>query len=121
MDKPCDYLVIGANGLVGSAVTKALGSAGAGHWVGTAFRRSSGFLLMLDVTNKENLHSVLRAVKPKTVVFAANLAGGVKGIDDNVQLGHVGRVDPQQVLQRLAPAALVQVFRTGAICVCYAE
>lgn len=30
-----------------------------------------------------------------------------KGIDDNVQLGHVGRVDPQQVLQRLAPAALL--------------
>ena len=30
-----------------------------------------------------------------------------KGMDDNVRLGHVGRIDPQQLLQRLAPAALL--------------
>ncbi len=31
-----------------------------------------------------------------------------KGIDDNVRLGHVGRIDAQQLLQRLAPAALLR-------------
>ena len=30
-----------------------------------------------------------------------------KGMDDNVRLGHVGMVEPQQVLERLAPAALL--------------
>ena len=30
-----------------------------------------------------------------------------KGMDDNVRLGHVGMVEPQQVLKRLAPAALL--------------
>ena len=30
-----------------------------------------------------------------------------KGMDDNVRLGHGGGVDPQPVLQRLAPAGLL--------------
>ena len=30
-----------------------------------------------------------------------------KGMDDNVRLGHVGMVEPQQVLERLAPAVLL--------------
>jgi dTDP-4-dehydrorhamnose reductase len=76
MGKPCDYLVIGANGLVGSAVAKELDSQFS--WVGTAFRRSTGSLRVLDITDKDNVKAVLTAVRPKTVVLAANLAGGAE-------------------------------------------
>ena len=69
MRKPFEHWIIGANGLAGSAMAKGLGSAGV-TWVETGFRRSLGRMQVVDVTNNENLQNLLKAINPKTIVFA---------------------------------------------------
>ena len=88
MDNHCDYLLIGANGLIGSAVAKELDSARSSqstrsstspcHWVGTSFKRGSGRFQVLDITDRDNVKNILHTLKPKSVVLAANLAGGAE-------------------------------------------
>ena len=79
MDNQCDYLVIGANGLIGAAVAKELDAApGAHNWVGTSFKRRSSRFRSLNILDKENIKKVFQEVKPKTVLFCSNLAGGVE-------------------------------------------
>jgi len=70
-----DFLVIGATGLIGKAVIKALGKEF--KWVGTTHPRSDRNLLHLDITDQKEVEEVFGKAHPKYVIFCANLKGGM--------------------------------------------
>ena len=70
------YLVIGATGLVGRQFGRLLTDKKM-SWSGTYGTRPESGLLKLDITNPTEVETAFSAVSPKTVVHAANLAGGV--------------------------------------------
>lgn len=69
------YLVLGANGLVGRAISKQL--EGRYEWSGTYFKREEPGLIKLDITSIGNLKETFDETKPSCVINCANLAGGV--------------------------------------------
>jgi len=69
-------LVIGANGLVGTCLTRILGEAGL-TWKGTFRSRPKNGLIKLDITDPRAANELLLKVAPDVIFHCANLAGGV--------------------------------------------
>jgi len=70
-------LVIGASGMVGGALMRALEQSGAEAVGSYRSRPMNGGSLKLDVTDGDAVESCLRDVKPDVVFLAVNPAGGV--------------------------------------------
>lgn len=70
------FLVIGANGLIGSAVTSEL--QGQYPWEGTCFKNAVKGCHVLDITDKAQVRAVIAKIKPRYLIHCANLAGGAK-------------------------------------------
>ena len=70
-------LVIGASGMVGGALMRALEQSGAEAVGSYRSRPIDGGSLKLDVTDRDAVESCLRDVKPDVVFLAVNPAGGV--------------------------------------------
>ncbi len=69
-------LIIGANGLVGTALCAALSQANE-EFVGTFFSRPTPGLRCLDSTNPEEVTCLLEDIRPNVIYFAPNFSGGV--------------------------------------------
>ncbi len=75
-------LIIGANGLVGHRLGRALGNKGIG-WSGTYNKRPEADLFKLDVTNPKEIEAMFSRYLPDVVFHCANLAGGVDFCEKN--------------------------------------
>ncbi len=75
------YLVLGANGLIGKAITRRL--ADRKEWVGTCFRREVPGLICLDITSPESLKSIFSRTEPDCVINCTGLSGGVNFCEKN--------------------------------------
>ncbi|MFH1772663.1 MAG: SDR family oxidoreductase [Candidatus Omnitrophota bacterium] len=85
MDKKLKkYLIIGATGLIGRAVSDALG--GDSVWQGTTYPKPSNGLLKLDITNQREVRKVFLKTHPTHVIHCANLAGGVDFCQKNPEM-----------------------------------
>ncbi len=115
MNNHCDYLLIGANGLIGSAVAEELDSQYS--WVGTSFKRSSGRLHFLDILDKENLKNVLQVLKPKYVVLAANLSGGTEFAQTHPDVAKTFYYDATKNLGELCLTQKVRLIFISTECV----
>src|SRR3989338_1850382 len=71
-----EALVIGANGLIGRYVTKALTKASI-SWKGTYCKRPDASFLKLNFLEEEEIKNILFSLTPKVVFLCSNLAGGV--------------------------------------------
>lgn len=78
------YLIIGANGLIGRSVSRQLN--GIYNWKGTYYKRKERGLLSLDITKKNEILRVFESTRPKYVIHCANLAGGVDFCQRNPDL-----------------------------------
>lgn len=77
-----ESVVIGANGLIGIQVGKAL-SRNKTEWVGTYNKRTEGGLLRLDIADSGDVKDFFSQYSPKCVFHCANLAGGVDFCERN--------------------------------------
>jgi dTDP-4-dehydrorhamnose reductase len=75
MDGKKKFLIFGANGLIGRAVSRQL--QGKYEWWGTYNKRAEPGLKRADITSADDLREIFREIKPDYVVNGANLAGGV--------------------------------------------
>lgn len=76
-------LVIGASGMTGGALMRALEQSGA-EAIGTYQRRpAEGATLKLDVQDRDAVAACLREVRPDVVFLAVNTAGGVEYCEAN--------------------------------------
>lgn len=68
-------LVLGANGLIGRAVTEEIP---VGYeWVGTTFSRVIKGMRSLNITSLEQIREIFRIIEPAYVIHCAGLNGGV--------------------------------------------
>jgi len=75
------FLIIGANGLIGNAVSAEIRDK---HiCIGSAYPQGSANLLNLDITKPEEIGRVFDKVKPDIAVHCANLKGGVDFCEKN--------------------------------------
>lgn len=79
------YLVIGANGLIGSKLTRLLTQKNL-IWFGTYNKRSKKDLIRLDIGNSQELGKVFEQIDPDIVFHCANLGGGVDFCEYNRDL-----------------------------------
>jgi len=77
-------LIIGANGLIGQAVAREMGSMSS--WQGTYYRRPVRGYLYCDITDPDSLDDIFKQVKPACVIHCAQLAGGVDFYEKNPEL-----------------------------------
>lgn len=77
-----EYLIIGANGLVGRCLAKALSRNGF-KWNGTFYSRPEDGLTGLDVTEKGKVEELVAKAAPRVIFNCANLAGGVDFCESN--------------------------------------
>jgi dTDP-4-dehydrorhamnose reductase len=80
--KEAECLVIGANGLVGRCLGRALSRNGI-KWSGTFYSRQEDGLYRLDVTDKGKIEKFIAKVNPRVIFNCANLAGGVDTCESN--------------------------------------
>lgn len=80
-----DAIVIGANGLVGQALTKRLSEKGY-PWLGTSYKRTSEDSLKLNILNKEESDSFFSNVSTQAIFHCANLSGGVDFCEQNQEI-----------------------------------
>ncbi len=95
MNQTTKSLIIGANGLIGRRVAEQLAARGTG-WVGFYNKRPVKNLYPLDITDFPRVTTTLEQLKPKTIYFCSNLAGGVNFCEDNpekAKLFHVGAIE----------------------------
>lgn len=71
-----NYLILGANGLIGRKIGKFLDEKGE-HWVGSCNKRPGAGLHHVDVTSCDQLEEFMAGTTPRVVFHCANLAGGV--------------------------------------------
>ena len=76
-------LVIGASGMVGGALIRALEQSGAEAVGSYRSRPAEGAGVKLDVRDRDAVESCLRAERPDVVFLAVNPAGGVDRCEDN--------------------------------------
>ncbi|GEM_PF-1029920 len=84
MGESKNFLIIGANGLIGQALAREVD--GKYDWKGTYFRRLSAPYLKCNIMDFRDVVSTLDSVKPTHVVCCANLAGGVNFCEKNPDL-----------------------------------
>ena len=85
-------LVIGASGLVGGALIRALERAGL-EVVGTYHSRPLDSTLQLDVRDGRAVDAILRRVRPHVVFLASNVKGGVDYCEDHPEEARLALVD----------------------------
>lgn len=85
------YLILGAHGLVGDAVTKQLN--GKHEWAGTYFKREKSGLIKLDITSSNDLENLFSKIKPTHVINCTNLSGGVDFCESHPDLAKKFHVD----------------------------
>lgn len=74
MNKP-KFLIIGAGGLIGKAVTDELGPEYS--WQGTYYKNIVPRFIKCDITDNDNLKRIFKQVKPTCVIHCAQLSGGL--------------------------------------------
>lgn len=84
MDSPKNYLVLGANGLIGRDIRKQL--EGDYKWLGTYNKRKEQGLIKADITSNNDLKRIFELANPNCVINCANLAGGVNFCESNPDL-----------------------------------
>jgi dTDP-4-dehydrorhamnose reductase len=77
-----DFLVIGANGLVGRRVLSLLKAKGESA-SGTYNRRAEGGLIPFDITDGASARRIFKDLAPRRVYLCANLPGGVDYCEKN--------------------------------------
>jgi CDP-4-dehydro-6-deoxyglucose reductase, E1 len=108
-------LVIGASGLLGSALVRALERAGIAS-TGTYRSQPVGEGRALDVTDREAVRTVMAGVQPDVVFLPTNVRGGVDYCEDHpdeVRALIVGGV--QHVLDALPAAARVVYYSSDYV------
>jgi dTDP-4-dehydrorhamnose reductase len=93
------YLVLGANGLIGKAITRQL--ADRKEWVGTCFRREEPGLICLDITLPESLESIFSRTKPQCVINCTGLSGGVDFCEKNPETAARFHLDATKSIGKL--------------------
>ena len=94
-------LVIGASGLLGAALVRALERSGI-EAVGTAQSRADDGLLKLDVRDEQSVARCLEVVKPNAVFLAVNMAGGVDACETRPDDAHALNVFGTKLVIRAA-------------------
>ena len=84
MDRTKNYLVLGANGLIGRNMRKQL--EGKYKWYGTYNKREEPELIKVDITSNADLKRIFEIANPDYVINSANLAGGVNFCENNPEL-----------------------------------
>jgi len=75
------FLIIGVNGLIGSAVAAEF--ARNFRWQGTYYSRTVDGCLRCDITDYKNAEEIFSLVRPTCVIHAANLEGGFNICENN--------------------------------------
>ncbi|MFC1904254.1 SDR family oxidoreductase [Chloroflexota bacterium] len=94
-----NYLVLGANGLIGRAISKQL--EGKYEWFGTYFERKEPGLMKLDITSVGNLKDIFDEIKPGCVINCANLAGGVDFCESHPRLAEKFHLEANMAIGEL--------------------
>ncbi len=84
MDNSKKLLIIGANGLIGSAITKEINPNF--NCIGTSYSRKAPNTLNLDITKFQDVKKIFKNLEPTYVIHCANLAGGVDFCEKNPDL-----------------------------------
>jgi dTDP-4-dehydrorhamnose reductase len=92
-----DYLILGANGLIGQQFVKILEGNNT-SFVGTGNSREGKNLVKLDILDDETVRSLLDQVSPSVVLDCVGLAGGVDFCERNSELGRKFYVDSTRTL-----------------------
>ncbi len=93
------FLILGANGLIGQAVSKQVESKY--KWYGTYFNRDPLGLTKLDVTSDNALEALFEETKPDCVINCTNLAGGVDYCESNPDLAKRFHLEANMSLGKL--------------------
>ena len=93
------WLVIGANGLVGSRIGGLLGARRI-PWRGTFRRRAVAGLQPLDVTDPVSVAGIFGELDPGVVFHAANLAGGVDFCEANAAAATAFHLEATRTIAR---------------------
>lgn len=101
-----DALIIGANGLVGAALSKKLSERGY-RWLGTSCKRENKNLRKLNILNEPEIDQLCSEVSSRAIFHCANLSGGVDLCERHPQLAEEFHFKATQLLGRHAQ-------RTGA-------
>ncbi len=91
-----DYLILGANGLLGSSVVENLPHDAT--WLGTCFHRPVEGLYPLDITDKDQVQRVFEQCQPKRVLYCVNLKGGVDFCEKNPAAAKKLHFDATQII-----------------------
>ncbi|MBI3019414.1 MAG: SDR family oxidoreductase [Deltaproteobacteria bacterium] len=76
------YLIVGASGLIGRAMSQSLSKRGI-RWKGTYHSRFEPGLVKWDITNLDETKNIFSKFNPISVVLCTNLPGGVDFCDEN--------------------------------------
>jgi dTDP-4-dehydrorhamnose reductase len=79
-------LVISANGLVGQNIFNLLQIDKTKNSLGTCFSRNKKQFQYLNILDLKSTSDFIKKIKPETIYFCSNLAGGVNFCEDNKQL-----------------------------------
>jgi len=94
-----NYLIFGANGLIGRAIGKQL--EGKYEWFGTYYKRKEPELIKIDITSVDNLKEIFDEIKPSCVVNCTNLAGGVDFCESHPTLARKFHLEASTVIGKL--------------------
>jgi dTDP-4-dehydrorhamnose reductase len=84
MSRKKRFLILGANGLIGRAVSQQLKKNY--EWYGTYHSRTEPGFIRADITSVEDLNRLFVKIKPNYVINCANLAGGVDFCESHPEL-----------------------------------
>jgi dTDP-4-dehydrorhamnose reductase len=88
-------LIIGHQGLVSEALQEVLQEQGL-HFVATSSHQATRVHPVLNILDKANIRSTLQKIKPRCVIHAANLAGGVVFCEKNPDVARQFHLDATQ-------------------------
>lgn len=95
-----EYLILGANGLIGSSVRKKIEKKHT--FCGTHYKRFDvPKLIRLDVTSDEELKEIFRKTNPRNVINCADLAGGYNFCESNPRIAKKFHLDANRTISKL--------------------
>lgn len=92
-----NYLILGANGLIGRQFTRLCGEKGIRN-TGTRYSREAGGLIPFNQVELDTIEGLLDQVAPTVLINAIGLSGGVNFCESNPGTGRIYHVEATKIM-----------------------